>query len=377
MNLVELRHQPEQTELYLGSPSIVKLDDGTLVASHDYFGYNAQDNVESSRLAISSIYHSYDEGRSWTNTLHLIGAYWGNLFLHRGALYLMGTDRRHGNIIIRKSDDGGYRWTTPDTPENGLLFECGPGEKAPNYHCAPVPVCCHNGRIYRAYEDNTTAHWPRGFHAMVISASEDADLMKASSWTMSNRLPFDASKVPSDWGDHGPGFLEGNIIADPDGQLWDIMRISTEPHSDYAAMVKVSPDGKEVHLDYEKDIIKLPGGTHKFVIRRDPVSQLYVNLSNNNTVPGSASQRNVLSMSISKDLRNWRVVKTIVKDDSGLREKDSIRLTGFQYPDWQFDGDDLIILARTSYRGARTFHDSNRITFHRLENFRQYFVSLG
>ena len=82
-------------------------------------------------------------------------------------------------------------------------------------------------------------------------------------------------------------------------------------------------------------------------------------------------------MSISKDLRNWRVVKTIVKDDSGLREKDSIRLTGFQYPDWQFDGDDLIILARTSYRGARTFHDSNRITFHRLENFRQYFVSLG
>ncbi len=373
MKFVQLRHQPEKTELFLGSPSIVRLPDDTLVASHDYFGYNKNDNVESSKLAVSSIYHSYDDGQTWTDTMPIIGAYWCTLFLHHGDLYLMGCDRKHGNLIIRKSTDGGYQWTTPDTARTGLLFEGGHGDQAPNYHCAPVPLVIHNGRIFRAYEDNETTHWPTGFRAFVVSAPVDSDLLDAANWTMSNKLTFDGSKVPDDWGDHGPGFLEGNVCVDPEGQLWDILRISTEPHSDWAAFVKVSDDGKTVSLDYDNDIIKFPGGTHKFVVRRDPVTGMYVNLSNKNTVEGFASQRNVLTMSVSEDLRNWRVCKVIVQDDSGHREKDSLRLVGFQYPDWQFDGDDLIILSRTSYRGARSFHDSNRITYHVLKNFRHYF----
>ena len=44
---------------------------------------------------------------------------------------------------------------------------------------------------------------------------------------------------------------------------------------------------------------------------------------------------------------------------------------GFQYVDWQFDGDDLIYLVRTAYDGAHNYHDSNRITFHRLADFRR------
>lgn len=372
MKFVQLRHQPEKTDLFLGSPSIIRLEDKTLVACHDYFGYNKNDNIESSNLAVSSIYHSYDDGQTWTDTMPMIGSYWSNLFLHNGDLYLMGCDRKHGNIIIRKSTDGGCQWTTADTDKTGLLFKGGLADAAPNYHCAPVPICIHDGRIYRAYEDNATTHWPTGFQAFVISAPVDSDLLDASSWTMSNKLEFDASQVPEDWGDHGPGFLEGNMVIDPDGQLWDVLRMSTEPHSDFAAMVKVSDDGKTVSMDYKNDIINLPGGTHKFTIRHDSVSNLYINISNKNTVPGFASQRNVLTMSVSKDLRNWNVVKTILSDDSGLREKDSLRLTGFQYADWQFDGEDLIILSRTSYRGARSFHDSNRITYHVLENFRQF-----
>ena len=49
----------------------------------------------------------------------------------------------------------------------------------------------------------------------------------------------------------------------------------------------------------------------------------------------------------------------------------SIELTGSQYPDWQFDGEDIICLVRTAYDGAHNFHDSNRITFHRIKNFRR------
>ena len=50
--------------------------------------------------------------------------------------------------------------------------------------------------------------------------------------------------------------------------------------------------------------------------------------------------------------------------------QESVRLTGFHYVDWQFDGDDLIYLVRTAYAGAHNFHDANRITFHRLDGFR-------
>jgi hypothetical protein len=51
---------------------------------------------------------------------------------------------------------------------------------------------------------------------------------------------------------------------------------------------------------------------------------------------------------------------------------DSLRYTGFHYVDFELDGDDLACLVRTAYRGANSFHNSNRITFHRVVNWRQY-----
>ncbi len=49
---------------------------------------------------------------------------------------------------------------------------------------------------------------------------------------------------------------------------------------------------------------------------------------------------------------------------------------GFQYLDWQFEGNDIIALSRTAYDDAEgeahNQHDANFITFHRIENFRKY-----
>lgn len=370
MVYTEVKYMPERSKTFLGSPAIIRLEDGTLVAAHDYF-YAEQQGFDDGLMRMCSVYRSEDDGATWVNCSQLIGAFWSSLFLHKGALYMLGCDRRYGSIVIRRSDDGGFTWTFPFDADRGLLFQGGKAAEPPNYHCAPTPVIVHEGRIFRAYEDNVTALWPSGFQAFVISAAADADLLKASSWTMSNKLPFDPKRVPADWGETGPGFLEGNMVAGPDGQIWNILRMSTEPHSDYAAMVKVSADGSEVSFDYDQDIIRLPGGTHKFTIRRDPQTGLYFTLGNNNTVPGKASQRNVLSLAASRDLREWKVLKAMIVDESGLSQEDSLRLTGFQYADWQFDGDDIIALVRTAWRGAVRFHDSNRITYHLFKNFRR------
>lgn len=369
----QVKYMPERSRMYLGSPSLVRWRDGSIVACHDYF-YEEPSGIDHPRL--TGIYRSTDQGKSWQNISQIIGAFWSTLFIHQDALYLLGCDRCYGSIVIRRSTDGGYCWTWPLDAQSGLLFAGGPAMNPPNYHGAPVPVAIHRGRIFRAFEDNATGHWPTGFLAAVISAPADADLLHAANWRMSNKLAFDPTQVPADWGDHGPGFLEGNVIADPDGKLWNIMRISTEPYSDYAAMLALTPDGKTLSLDYGRDIIRLPGGTHKFTIRRDPETGIYLTLSNNNTVPGFASQRNILSLSASRNLRDWQVLQTLLCDDSGLREEDSLRLTGFQYADWQFDGEDLLYLVRTAFRGSVRFHDSNRITFHTLKNFRKLYPNL-
>ena len=78
----------------------------------------------------------------------------------------------------------------------------------------------------------------------------------------------------------------------------------------------------------------------------------------------------MLSLYYSPDLVHWRHRDTLLEDDSDLTPEESARLTGFQYADWQFDGDDIVCLVRTAYAGAHNFHDSNRITFHRIRNFR-------
>jgi hypothetical protein len=47
---------------------------------------------------------------------------------------------------------------------------------------------------------------------------------------------------------------------------------------------------------------------------------------------------------------------------------------GFQYVDWLFDGDDLVVVSRTAFDdvegGAHDYHDANYLTFHRVKDFR-------
>ena len=78
--------------------------------------------------------------------------------------------------------------------------------------------------------------------------------------------------------------------------------------------------------------------------------------------------RNVLAPPLSSaDLRHW-TTETI------LLYHPSITDHGFQYPFFQFDGDDLIAAVRTAYDdglgGADNQHNANFLTFHRFENFR-------
>ena len=205
---------PASTGVYLGSPGIVKADDGSLVISHDYFGPNSPKDAFG-REHKTNIYRSEDE-EGWNRVADIDGAFWSSLFTHGGGIYLLGCSAHYGDIVIRRTDDLGRSWTEPADEDSGLLFRVGPATQILNYHCAPVPVVEHGGRIFRAFEDNFSGRWAY-FSSFVISAPSGSDLLRASSWRMTNQIPYDLESDPPEFflDVESAGWLEGNVVVNP------------------------------------------------------------------------------------------------------------------------------------------------------------------
>ena len=374
MWISELRYQGPRTQAYLGSPSIVRLPDGALVTSHDYFGRGAPRNMEG-EIHLTSVYRSEDDGLTWQNVTQISGAFWSTLFTVGDALHLMGTTAKRGSVAIRRSEDGGFSWTHPADDKSGLISRAGRYDESPNYHCAPVPVLEHDGRVYRAFEDDGMQDHGRDFLACVVSAPVDADLLDASNWTMSNKLKFEHDKAPQ-YGEKAT-WLEGNVVADRAGQLWNVLRFNGRrndmPLANLVAFVKIDEDGAALSFDYETGVWELPGGATKFTIRWDEGSEHYWTLANDQQADPSLWCRNKLSLYSSPDLATWTHRKLLLADNLECDPEASVRNTGFQYVDWIFDPADdgtILYLSRTAYDGADSFHNSNRITFSRIRDFR-------
>ena len=93
---VVVDHIPASTGVFIGSPSICILPDGSYLASHDHFGPGSAEYQQ----AITSVFRSTDKGKSWRKISEINGQFWSNLFVHRDAVYIMGTWKHHGNLII-------------------------------------------------------------------------------------------------------------------------------------------------------------------------------------------------------------------------------------------------------------------------------------
>lgn len=337
---VIIDRSPDPARVYIGSPSIAVLPNGDFVASHDFFGPGTSNSQ-------TAVFTSNDSGATWKKLTRLDGQWWSTLFVHRGDLYILGTTKEYGSVVIRRSTDGGRTWSTPKDGRSGLLLGDG------RYHCAPVPVVVHKGRIWRAVEF-FKAPWGKGFCPLVISAPVEADLLCAESWTASNHLDW------GDWPPHG-GWLEGNVVVTPDQRLVNILRVQT-PGGGKAARVQIADDGKTIRFDPAKGFIDMPGGVSKFTIRYDEPTKRYWSLVNKENDPPAI--RNILALVSSADLEHW-TVRSII-----LRHLDS-RQHAWQYVDWLFAGDDLIVASRTAWDGSHNFHDANYLTFHRVKGFRR------
>ena len=171
--------------------------------------------------------------------------------------------RSPGAVVIRESLDNGYSWSNPIDNKSGLLLP------EPVYHCAPVPVVFHDGRIWRAMEDCNGPYkvWGKEFRSFMMSAPIDSDWMDSSNWTFSNTLPYNENYLNGKFG----GWLEGNAVVDKNGNIVNILRVDYRDPVEKAAIINISKDGKTASFDEETGFIQFPGGCKKFSDRKSVV----------------------------------------------------------------------------------------------------------
>jgi hypothetical protein len=358
---VVIAHSPASSQIYIGSAGIVRLHDGTYLAKHDEFGKGSTEHTS----AVTRVYRSTDRGQSWRPIARLDGLFWSNIFEHRGATYMVGTHHHHGELVARRSDDGGVTWTDAKDARSGLL-------RTGQWHTAPMPMVVHNGRLWRAVEDaEGGGGWGVRYRPRVMSIPLDGDLLDADQWTVSNPIVRDGGWLGGEFRQ----VLEGNVVVDRAGIVRNLLRSHRD---DLAAVATASADGALLSVDPTFDRTELPGSSKKVLIRWDEPSKQYWALSNppgEGVDPADANKaRNTLALFSSDDLRRWTRRSVLLHHPD--REKHA-----FQYPDWIVEGDDLLVASRTAYDdgagGAARAHDANFLTFHRFENFRELTMADG
>lgn len=340
----------------LASPDIIRTKSGVLLVSMDTFYHGTPSNLQ-------FIFKSEDGGKSWQYLCELFPCFWGKLFYHRDRVYMVSVVSEYGDLQIGYSEDEGLRWSKPIT-----LFPGG-GNRDVGLHKSSSPILYHKNRIWTAVEYGS---WAKGYHESgVVSIAEDADLMKPENWSCTGFLRFNP-----EWEEASPkgslNYIEGNVVLGPDGNIYNMLRNNNNSIDNgnfgKAVILKIDAENPEKTPKFYK-VIDFNGGTTKFVVTRDEKTGIYYSIVNRVTAPSAIGQRNIVSLAVSKDLLNWKIVKDLIDASDEAPEE-----VGLQYTNHIAEGEDLLFVTRTAYNHAWNFHDSNCITFHREKDFRKLLV---
>lgn len=354
-NIVNYLHPDDEAYAFSGrflcSPSLVRHPDGYLLASMDLYATAHPQNL-------TLIFRSDDEGESWHYVSELHPCFWGKMFIHKGELYMLATSTEYGDLLIGKSTDGGKTFSAPVTLLRGSNGKNGNS----GVHKNPQNIYRLGGRLYNTLEWGTWKNTDYGHAAMVMSCDENDDLLDPESWHFSPPVPFYENTAPELSGlPRDTMTIEGTLVVAPDGRLLNIMRFGMW-HKVLAYEVNTAdPDAP---LTYSR-LIDFPAHFSKFMIKYDEVSGYYYSVATAAYNPDHPKTRNLLLLLRSPDLATWETVSTLLD----YRHEDVTKV-GFQYVDFEIEGEDLIFLCRTAMNGADTYHNSNYSTFHRIQNFR-------
>ncbi|MFO7611302.1 MAG: sialidase family protein [Clostridia bacterium] len=390
------------------SPGICMGEDGRIVSTCEVSGNvkvlerNPGTCDRYGVLSQGRIYISDDKGKTF-NKVHEFPFMHARPFRCGRRLYVLG---HCADLMIIASDDNGMTWSAPSRLTDGE-----------DWHQAPTNVHFEDGRVYIVMEKRKpmgiTGWMVNNIAPVVMRGSVDCDLLNKDNWTFASELYFHEAvqkerleysgipffwTTPSTYVEIAPGracaeigWLETNIVRLHDerhyfhdkGTLHLFMRAHTGL-TGYAAMAKVveKDDGtmetmlEEVPSGRKIVYVPMPGGQMKFHILFDTVTELYWLLSTQATdsmtraelLPDDRynlpdNERRRLVLHFSKNCFDWCFAGIVAE---GRDEKMSRN-----YAAMEIDGDDLYIVSRSGDENAKSAHDGNFISFHKIKQFRK------
>ena len=384
-------HTLPDPDMLSGAPSLLRLRDGRLLCAFSLLvlfkkPHSFKGRIQGTRLHLFAtqeklgdntllIFASSDEGSSWRQVCAPLAFRAGRLFMRGGKVYFLGVGPLHEGIRITRSDDGGTTWRDPVTLFEGIFFNTATG------------MAEREGRLYWAFGAPNTEGLGNtvGSRSVAVAADLSKDLMDPASWRISAYLTYPGTPegLSRRMHAHGDHYLEPNVV-NVGGRIRVILRprIDRYATANMAVVCDLHDDGEA--LDYRfTQFHPLPGGQNQFHIVYDSTSRLFWMTSNlpTNTQdeafaadlaaqgflgkPGN--ERRFLMLFYSVDALNWFQAGCIARWPNPLQ--------AFNYATPLIDGEDLLVVSRTS-QGGRNQHDNDLVTFHRIENFRSLALDL-
>lgn len=399
-----LQRSPNPANIFTCSPGICALPNGRLIATMDMCGDGVKQmegikGVVGERYCQGSIFLSDDGGNSWRFIINTPMMH-ARPFTAGNSVYVLG---HAGDLTVVRSDDGGETWT-----EAVKLTD---GER---WHQAPCNVHYCNGHVYLVMERNLEPEgklWPVATLAPVLMRGKCGDdLTKKENWTFASEICYRDTVDVEKCGYFGVpfyrhleivnnrvfcpvGWLESNVVQftdprhiwfDESGHTFHIFMRAHTGTTNIAAILKVvenedgsmttmlenAPSGQPILY------VPFPGGEMKFHILKDEKTDLFWLVATQPTdsmikgeamtadrynIPNDERQRLVLYFS--RNCVDWCFAGMV---DKGATQKQSRH-----YASMVIHGDDLIILSRSGDENADSAHNTNMITVHKVENFRE------
>ena len=384
-------------EVYCSAPSLVRLPSGRLLCSFALLTRLNRLPGNPDQELRTRFWASGDGGATWRRRGRArVGD--GLLFVHRGRLYLLCNGRGRRDILLAASGDEGETWSDPV-----VLFKG-------RYWNTFTPHAVRGDTLYWCFgAANEAGNFNRAGSRIAAVAGDlaAADLMDPSAWRISPPLTYPgtppglslglagqvdaavqypgATGAPTfrdqapDMGDH---WLEPNVVL-VDGRVRVYVRLRVDGQATPHLCAICDVDDRDGELDLRfTQFHPFPGNVYFHVIRDEPGGYYWtpVNLptraqdvewgramAERGLAGGAGNERRFLMLMYSLDALNWFPAGCIARFPSPGQ--------GLQYNAALIDGDDLLVSSRTAER-ARNQHDNDRITIHRVRDFRSLALDL-
>lgn len=404
MNLIAseqiIYQSPSSADVFCYSPDLIRLPSGRLLAGFDLGGPGVVKlpGVKTTHGDCATgnqgkIFASDDDGATWQHMADL-PMYHARFIVDGNTVYFLGHDKA---ITISASTDGGCTWG-PVSEFEGQF----------QWHQSPCAVHYEEDAIYLTMEIYQGAEWP-AVSIVMMRGKRGTDLTRRENWELSNEFKY-PENLPSS---NGVPFFEGGTCLCPDAEKdkrycgppcfleshvvklhsdrhllheQDTLHIICRQHSgitNLAALLKcrIAKDAPMeislVHSPVGSPMLHIPfpGGHMKFHVIFDEISQLYWLVSSQSTdsmtrpelLPDNRyglpdNERHRLALYFSSNLIDWCFAGMVAVGENALISR--------HYASMIVNGNDLLILSRSGNENARSAHNGNMLTLHRVKDFR-------